>query len=330
MSLHRTRSCSRRSSPRRATRGLADRKYTFKVHQDAHKTQVRQAVEQLFERQGPERPHDQGAARSRSAAASPRASARAGRRPSCSCARATRSRSSKGPRSDGSQVYGDQEVQAHEPGASLHGDLVVRGGHQEGRPRSRCSSRSRRRAAGTTTAASRRVTRAAATSASTASSTSSASRTACRRRSPRSSTTRTGRRGSRCSTTSTAPRRTSSRPQGLRVGASVESGPGCRHQGGQRAPAREHPDGNARPQRRAQARPGRQDGALGRRGRPARRQGRRLRRAAPPVRRDAARPADLPRHRRPGRQLRSRATSRAARRAAAAGSASARPCAARR
>jgi len=28
--------------------GLADRMYTFKVHQDAHKTQVRQAVESLF------------------------------------------------------------------------------------------------------------------------------------------------------------------------------------------------------------------------------------------------------------------------------------------
>jgi len=28
--------------------GLADRQYTFKVHQDAHKTQVRQSVEQLF------------------------------------------------------------------------------------------------------------------------------------------------------------------------------------------------------------------------------------------------------------------------------------------
>ena len=28
---------------------IADRKYTFKVHQDAHKTQIRQAVEQLFE-----------------------------------------------------------------------------------------------------------------------------------------------------------------------------------------------------------------------------------------------------------------------------------------
>jgi large subunit ribosomal protein L23 len=29
--------------------GIADRRYTFKVHPDAHKTQVRQAVEQLFD-----------------------------------------------------------------------------------------------------------------------------------------------------------------------------------------------------------------------------------------------------------------------------------------
>jgi large subunit ribosomal protein L23 len=28
---------------------IAQNKYTFKVHQDAHKTQVRQAVEQLFD-----------------------------------------------------------------------------------------------------------------------------------------------------------------------------------------------------------------------------------------------------------------------------------------
>jgi large subunit ribosomal protein L23 len=28
---------------------ITDRKYTFKVHPDAHKTQVRQAVEQLFD-----------------------------------------------------------------------------------------------------------------------------------------------------------------------------------------------------------------------------------------------------------------------------------------
>ena len=28
---------------------ITDRKYTFKVHKDAHKTQIRQAVEQLFD-----------------------------------------------------------------------------------------------------------------------------------------------------------------------------------------------------------------------------------------------------------------------------------------
>ena len=28
---------------------IADRKYTFHVHKDAHKTQIRQAVEELFE-----------------------------------------------------------------------------------------------------------------------------------------------------------------------------------------------------------------------------------------------------------------------------------------
>ena len=28
---------------------IADRKYSFQVHKDAHKTQIRQAVEQLFE-----------------------------------------------------------------------------------------------------------------------------------------------------------------------------------------------------------------------------------------------------------------------------------------
>ena len=28
---------------------IADRKYTFRVHKDAHKTQIRQAVEELFD-----------------------------------------------------------------------------------------------------------------------------------------------------------------------------------------------------------------------------------------------------------------------------------------
>jgi large subunit ribosomal protein L23 len=29
--------------------GITDRRYTFRVHQDAHKMQVRQAIEQLFD-----------------------------------------------------------------------------------------------------------------------------------------------------------------------------------------------------------------------------------------------------------------------------------------
>ena len=36
---------------------IADRKYTFNVHKDAHKTQIRQAVEQLFDVQGHRREH---------------------------------------------------------------------------------------------------------------------------------------------------------------------------------------------------------------------------------------------------------------------------------
>ena len=49
--------------------------------------------------------------------------------------------------------------------------------------------------------------------------------------------------------------------------------PGRRHQARQRAAAGEHPDRHARPQRRAEAGPGRQDGAQRRLGHPARREG---------------------------------------------------------
>ena len=83
-----------------------------------------------------------------------------------------------------------------------------------------------------------------------------------------SSTTRTGRRGSRCSTTRTARRRTSSRPSASGSATTVESGPGADIKAGQRAAARVDPDGHRRPQRRAAPRAGRQDGALGRLGRP--------------------------------------------------------------
>ena len=90
-------------------------------------------------------------------------------------------------------------------------------------------------------------------------------------------------------------------PARLRVGALVESGPGGRHQAGQRPSAREHPDGHARAQRRAEARPRRPDGAERRLRRPARREGRGLRRPPAPLGRDAPRGAHLSRHDRPGR-----------------------------
>ena len=49
MSLHRTMSSSRPSSSEKSYSLITDRKYTFRVHADAHKTHVRQAVEELFE-----------------------------------------------------------------------------------------------------------------------------------------------------------------------------------------------------------------------------------------------------------------------------------------
>ena len=110
-----------------------------------------------------------------------------------------------------------------------------------------------------------------------------------RRRSRRSSTTRTARPGSRCCTTPTASRRTSSRRPGCASARSSQSGARRRHQARQRAAAREHPDRHARPQRRAEAGQGRPDGALGRLGHPARRQGRRAtRRCVSPRARCAA------------------------------------------
>ena len=142
---------------------INDRKYTFKVHRDAHKTQVRQAVEQLFDVNVENVERSSRCRRSRSGAASPRARGPAGRRRSCRCARARPSRSSRGRRSSG-----DPQVQADEPRPALHVGLDLRGGHEVDAGEVADRDRSRRRAAATTTAASRRATRAAATSAATA------------------------------------------------------------------------------------------------------------------------------------------------------------------
>ena len=114
-------------------------------------------------------------------------------------------------------------------------------------------------------------------------------------------------------------------PSRLRVGATVESGPERGHQARERAAAREHPDGNARPLGRAQAGTGRAHGALGRVVGSARREGRGSRRAAAPLGRAAPRAPHVSRDGWPGREHGSRESVRAARPAGAAGSASARP-----
>ena len=118
-------------------------------------------------------------------------------------------------------------------------------------------------------------------------------------------------------------------PARLRVGATVESGPGGGHQAGQRAAAHEHPDGHARPQRRAEAGSGRAHGSICRLRDPARREGRDRTRCSGFRRASSGAccsPAARPSVRSGTPTTR---TSRAARRVGAAGSASARRCAAR-
>ena len=106
---------------------ITDRKYTFKVHEDAHKTQIRQAVEELFEVQGAERQHREGAVEAEAARLhqGPPAGLEEGDRRSSR--EGTRSRSSKERPSDGAE-----EVQADEPRSPLHGRLRVRGRHEVG------------------------------------------------------------------------------------------------------------------------------------------------------------------------------------------------------
>ena len=87
---------------------IETRKYAFRVHPDAHKTQIRQAVEELFDVQVTAvnvskvqpKPKRRGMTKGRS---------RAGRRRSSRSPRARRSRSSREHRSDGTE-----EVQAHD------------------------------------------------------------------------------------------------------------------------------------------------------------------------------------------------------------------------
>ena len=186
---------------------------------DAHKTQIRQAVEEIFDVTVVEVRTADGASPSRSAAAAPPA-ARArwkkaivqlapGRHgSSCSRARRRRRASDGDPQDTSRPAPGAasrptrlrEELTATEPEKSLDRGQAQDRRPQRPRPHHRAPPRRRRQAP-----LPRR-------------STSSAARTACRPRSRRSSTTRTAPPTSRCSTTPTARSATSSRPQRPAVG----------------------------------------------------------------------------------------------------------------
>ena len=113
------------------------------------------------------------------------------------------------------------------------------------RPRSRCSSRSRRAAGATTTATSRCAAAAAVTSGSIASSTSSATSTACR---PRCTTIEYDpNRSARIAlvTYADGEKRYILHPKGLSVGDTIMSGPGSDIRSGNALPLAEMPLGTA-------------------------------------------------------------------------------------
>ena len=184
-------------------------KYTFRVHDKAHKTQIKQAVEALFDvhvvevrtSKVPSKPKRRGVTAGRTRAWKKAVvQVRPGRHhpdlpgPRGATSKPCRFASPSQPPPDaGSSRSADfAEITKTEP------ERTPRRGSEEVRRAQRARPQDRRAIA------------AAAPSASTARSTSSAPRTACRPRSPRSSTTRTARRTSRCCTTSTARRPTSS------------------------------------------------------------------------------------------------------------------------
>ena len=194
---------------------IEDNKYSFKVHSKAHKTQIRQAVEELFDVTVLGVNVVTVQVEAEAARLPPRHAAglEEGDRPA---PRGRQDRHLRRRRGRSKAADGASQVQADEPRPALPHGLGLRGDHEVDPREEPARARSRRPAGATGTAASPRGTRAAGTSAATASSTSSASRTACRRRSLRSSTTRTGRPASRCCTTRTAPRPTSSPRRGSR------------------------------------------------------------------------------------------------------------------
>ncbi len=215
-----------------------------------------------------------------------------------------------------------KRLQADLPGPARHVEPATSATSPRAKPEKKPPrAQERRRPGATTTAASPRGSAAAATSSATASSTSSARRPACRPPCSRSSTTRTALPGSRSSTTPTARARTSLRLTAA-VGDTVIAASTADIKPGNSLPLRYIPLGTDDPQRRAA-----KVGSGGQIGPVGRRRGQQLMakdgdwaHAPHALGRGAARPHRLPRHDRPGRQLRPRERPSRARPAARAGS----------
>ena len=201
---------------------MGEGKYTFRVHDRAHKLQIAQAVEEIFERQRAGGPHLQGEVQAEAARAAlgPLTLLEEGRRPARPrrTDRAVRGRGGGGlamanrktsPTSPGRR-FGTypmrEELTTEEPNKRLTKGKGSSGGRNSKGRGHRAPSRRRRQ------------------SGATARSTSSAPRTGSPPVSPPSSTTPTARRASRCSTTPTARSGTSSPPRGC--GSAPRSSPG--------------------------------------------------------------------------------------------------------
>ena len=105
-------------------------KYTFRVHKDAHKTQIKQAVEELFDVKVLEVRTLVGEVQAQAPRLHVRAHARGGKKAYCAgLARATRSRSSRAWRLISNA---DPQAQAHLAGPALRDLRGLRGDHEEG------------------------------------------------------------------------------------------------------------------------------------------------------------------------------------------------------
>ena len=141
---------------------IEDNKYSFRVH-EAHKTQIRQAVEELFDVKvvGVNIIKVQPKPKRRGWSQGHQARLEEGDRP------AARRRQDRDLRR-GRGLMAAPQVQADEPRPPVPLGLDVRGDHEDRAGEEPARAREEQRAAATTTAASRRATRAAATSAATA------------------------------------------------------------------------------------------------------------------------------------------------------------------